>query len=266
MWGAIIGDLAGSIFEYEQHSKVSYVTVDKLIVDDSFYSDDTILTIAIYEAIRNGQDYEKVLREYGKRYLDYVPETRKTHFPTTFGGNFIRWIKGEVEGNSIGNGAMMRISGIGKMFDTEEEVVEQAMLATKPSHNSLEAIECARTVALFILYARQGYRRLEILEKLGIKSIEYKPFETFNKTCYETLNNCLYAIYDSINFEDAIKKVLNYGGDTDTNAAIVGAMAESLYGVPEYLVEKAKSKIPGIFTYVIEDSYIRKSRHFRRLK
>ena len=261
MWGAIIGDLAGSIYEYSQLKKVSAIHVQDLITEDSFYTDDTILTIAIYDAIKSGGSYEKSLRAFGQRYLSYIPDTKcKEHFSSVFGGRFIKWLDGKVDDKSIGNGAMMRISGVGNLFNTEKEVVENAMLATKPSHNTIEAIDCARTVALVIFYARMGYSKNRIREKLDLGTIEYKPFEHFNKTCYETLNNCLYAFFDSVNFEDAVKKVISYGGDTDTNGAIVGAMAEAFYGVPEHLINKARKKIPIFFSYALDDAYTRKTR------
>ena len=264
MWGAVIGDLAGSVYEYSQTKKIEPISVTDLITEDSFFTDDTILTVAIYDAIREGgePDYEKALKHYGNLYADHSPETTcRSHFHTYFGGNFVKWIKGEAPGNSIGNGAMMRISGVAKMFDTEEDVVKNAMLATIPSHHTTEAIDCARTVALIIFYARQGIKKEEIREKLDLGVIEYKPFYQFNKTCYDTLNNCLYALFESCNFEDAIRKVLAYGGDTDTNAAIVGSMAEAIYGVPEYLVNQARKKIPTVFSYILDDSYSQIIRH-----
>ena len=127
MWGAIIGDLAGSIYEYEQ----------------------------------------------------------------------------EKEGNSIGNGAMMRISPIGFMFNTEEEVIENSRLTTIPSHNTEEAINTAKTIALIIYYARIGLSKEEIIDKLNIK-LKFEPFKTFNYTCGTTIDNCLYALFTSDSFEESI--------------------------------------------------------------
>ena len=258
MWGAVIGDLAGSIFEYGQSKKVSSIEVKELITKDSFFTDDTILTCAIYDGIRYNNNYEVALRAYGKQYSNYKPNTTiEEIFPTTFGGRFAKWVNGEAKGDSIGNGAMMRISGIGKVFNTEEEVIRQAMRATKPSHNTIEAIDCSRTVALYIFYARQGLNKEKIQEKLGLENIQYRPFERFNKTCYETLSNCIYALNESNNFEEAIRKVISFGGDTDTNAAIVGGMAEALYGVPEYLVSQARKKIPRVFQSLLDEAYCR---------
>ena len=258
MWGTIIGDIAGSTHEIQQLRKISPVIPKQLITDESYYTDDTILTVAIYEAIKNHVDYETILRKYGKLYLDYVPNTNEPHFKSAFGSLFIKWLNKKSDGTSIGNGAMMRISPIGKMFDTEKDVVEQAMLATKPSHNSLEAIDCSRTVALVIFYARMGMPKDEIRSKIGFTTLQYRPFETFNKTCYETLENCLFATFESSNFEEAIRRVLSFGGDTDTNAAIVGGMAEALYGVPEYLITQARKKLPGFFKYFVDNAYSKK--------
>ena len=149
---------------------------------------------------------------------------------------------------------MMRISPVGYMFDSEKEVIKNATLATKPSHNSEEAIECSKIIALIIYYARQGWPKEEILRKLNIQ-LQYKPFQRFNTTCKETIDNCLYALFESNSFEESIKKVISFGGDTDTNACIVGAMAEAMYGVSPILIEKAKCKIPREFTDIIEKGY-----------
>lgn len=152
MWGAVIGDLAGSVYEYEQYKKVGLIPVNELITKDSFLTGNTILIIAVCDAIRSLVDYEGMLREYGNKYIKYRPQTSSEEiFPSAFGGYFVRWLKGENNGESIGNGAMMRISCIGKMFDTEEEVIHNVILATTPSHNTISAINCAKIVARVLL-------------------------------------------------------------------------------------------------------------------
>lgn len=149
---------------------------------------------------------------------------------------------------------MMRISPIGYMFDTEEDVLENAKLATIPSHNSKEAITDASIVALIIYYARVGYDKEQIMNKLNIK-LKYKPFEKFNATCKDTINNCLFALFESNSFEESIKKVISFGGDTDTNACIVGSMAEAMYGIESKLIEQAKEKLPLEFITILDDAY-----------
>lgn len=245
MYGAIIGDLAGSIYEYEQLNSVHSVKMGKIIENNAFYSDDTILTIAILDAILHNKNYAYYLRRYIEEYKRYKPHY-DPYFKSTFSPNLIKWSSSHTIGTSHGNGAMMRISPVGYMFDKEEEVIENAKLATIPSHNSKEAIDSATTVALIIFYLRKGKTLDEIFERLNIQP-KYVPFTKFNTTCEETIDNCLYVLYNSNSFEDAIGKTLLMGGDTDTNSAIVGSMAQSLYGVDEALIEQVNVKIPRGF-------------------
>lgn len=249
MYGAIIGDLAGSIYEYEQTKELKSKKVDKIIEENAFYSDDTILTIAIADAVLHDRNYEKYLREYVKKYIEYKPDF-SPYFKTAFSPSLIKWANGNNIGTSIGNGAMMRISPIGYMFDTKEEVIINSRLATIPSHNSNEAIDCATQIALIIFYLRKGLTLKEISDKLGIKT-NLIPFSRFNTTCAETIDNCLYILYNSNSFEDAIRKTIALGGDTDTNACIVGSMAEALYGIDNELIEHANSKLPKEFVKVL---------------
>ena len=242
MYGAIIGDLAGSIYEYDQTKQIKNIRVNNIIEDNSFYSDDTILTIAILDAIKNDRNYDK--------YLSYKPNF-SPYFNSTFSPGLIKWANGKRDNNSTGNGAMMRISPVGYMFNTEEDVIENAYLATIPSHNSKEAIECATKIALIIYYLRNNLSLDEIYRILNI-NIRYKPFNKFNTTCYETIDNCLYVLYYSNSFEDAIRKIIYLGGDTDTNACIVGSMVEAKYGVNNNLVTLADSKIPSEFKRILK--------------
>lgn len=253
MWGSIIGDLAGSIYEYNQSKGVSKIMIQELITKDSFFSDDTILTIAILDALLNNKDYNYYLKKYGKEYLDYKPNFAP-YFKTAFSPNFTKWIRSNEIGTSKGNGAMMRISSIGYLCRSEKEVIEEVKKATYPSHNSKEAIDCATTTALIIYLARKGYKKDEIIQKLNI-NYSYTDFKRFNTTCLETINNCLYALFTSNSFDESIKKVISYGGDTDTNACIVGGMAEALFGIDTKLIEQAKEKIPNEFVKKLELGY-----------
>ena len=180
MWGAIIGDIAGSIYEYEQMKKIKNINCKEIIPANGFFSDDTILTISIADAIINNKDYEETLKMYGKRYEDYKPN-HKPYFETIFSPGFMKWVNEEKEGSSIGNGAMMRISPIGYMFQSEQEVIKNAKLATVPSHNSEEAIKSSKIVALIIYYARMGMPKDEIIKKLNLE-IKYKEFRSEEHT------------------------------------------------------------------------------------
>ena len=245
MYGAIIGDLAGSVYEYDQIKKVKSVKMNNVIEDNAFFSDDTVLTIAIMDAIQNNKDYNYYLRKYIEEYKDYLPNFNP-YFNTLFSPNLIKWSENNYVGLSKGNGAMMRISPVGYLFDTEKEVIENAKYATMVSHNSEEAISSATTIALVIYYLRKGLTKEEVFKKLNLEK-KYIPFSKFNYTCSETMNNCLYAFYMSYSFEDAIRRTLLMGGDTDTNAAIVGSMAEAIYKIDEELIKKANDKLPKEF-------------------
>ena len=249
MFGSIYGDLAGSIYEFEQLKEIKSIDNGGYLSDKSFFSDDTILTVAICAAIKDDKDYDKYLRKYIIDYIDYKPDFHP-YFRSSFSPNLIKWAKSDLEGHSQGNGAMMRISPVGFLFDNEEEVIENSKLATIPSHNSEEAIDSATKIALIIFYLRKGYSKEEVFNMLDI-NVKYTPFKKFNTTCKETIDNCLYAFYYSNSFIDAMQKTLLMGGDTDTNCAIVGGMAEACYGIDETIIHDVNMKIPHKFVEVL---------------
>lgn len=144
---------------------------------------------------------------------------------------------------------MMRISPVGYLFNSKEDVIENAKLATIPSHNSKEAINSATIIAEIIYLARKGCPKKEIIKQLNL-NYSYSPFQKFNRTCYKTIDNCLYALFTSNSYEEAVIKVITFGGDTDTNACIVGSMAEALFGIDDMIIEQAKEKIPENFVQI----------------
>ena len=251
--GAIYGDKAGSIYEFEQFKSIKTINPHSLILPNSFYSDDTIETIAVIDAIVNNKDYEQTLREYILNNVEYRPNF-KPYFKNSFSPGTIKWAKGIGKNDSIGNGAMMRISPVGYLFNTEEEVVENARLATIPSHNSEEAIYCATTIALMIYYFKNGLNKEEVYKKLELQA-HYIPFTKFNMTCGTTIGNCLYAIYNSSSFEDAIRKTLVMGGDTDTNACVVGSVVEAIYGITNEQKLIAMKDLPSDYVKILKKVY-----------
>ena len=253
MLGAIYGDKAGSTYEFKQIKEIKPITTKKIILPNSFYSDDTIETIAVIDAIINNKDYEQTLREYILENIGYSPNFNP-YFKTSFSPGTIKWAKGIGRNDSIGNGAMMRISPVGYLFNSEEDVIDNAKLITVPSHNSKEAIESATIIALMIYYFRNGLTKEEVFKKMNLL-VKYEPFIKFNTTCKETLGNCLYAIYNSISFEDAIRKTLLMGGDTDTNCCIVGSVAESLYGMSEKQKKDAILGLPNEYVKILKRVY-----------
>ncbi len=253
MLGAIIGDLAGSIYEYGQVQKHSTVKIKNIIEDDAFFSDDTILTVAIADAILHGKDYAKTLKQYALKFQSQIPKN-VAYFKTMFSPNFLNWAKSNKIGSSHGNGAMMRISPVGNFFTTEEDVKKHARLATIPSHNSKEAVDCATKIALIIFYANQGLSKSEIIQKLDLK-IKKPDLKSFNYTCADTIDVCLFSLFESNSFPEAIEKAISFGGDTDTNACIVGSMAEAMFGIDEDLKQKALTKLPKEFVDVVDEFY-----------
>lgn len=253
MLGAIIGDLAGSVYEFEQFTKVKPIKINKLIEEDSFFSDDTILTIAIADAIINNVSYESKLKEYALKYVNKVPQDTP-YFPTMFSQGFTNWANGNTKGGSNGNGAMMRVSPVGYLFNTEDEVIKNAKLATVPSHNTEEAISAARIVALIIFYSRQGLSKKDIVNKLDLK-IKKPKITEFNYTCSSTIDCVLYSWFKANSFEDSIRLAISFGGDTDTNACIVGSMTEAMYGIDEKIKQAALKKLPADFVKILNKSY-----------
>lgn len=253
MIGAIIGDLAGSIYEYNQFTTVKPISCNNLIENNAFFSDDTILTIAIADAILTNQNYEEKLKYWARKYENHKPNVTP-YFEKIFSPNFIKWVNGTSIGNSCGNGAMMRISPIGYYFNNEKDIIENTILATKPSHNSEEAITHATTVALIIYYARNKLSKEEIINKLKL-NIKKPHITKFNYTCKDTIDICLYSLFTANSFEESIKLSLSFGGDTDTNACIVGSMAEAMFGIDDNLKKSALSKLPIEFTEIIDKFY-----------
>lgn len=249
MYGSVIGDLAGSIYEYDQLKKVKPVKMDKVIPDNAFYSDDTILTVAICEAALNGGDYATYLRKYIKEYSNYHPNF-SPYFKSPFSPNIMKWANSSDIGTSLGNGAMMRISPIGYLFDTEEKVIKEAALATIPTHNSKEALSAATIIALMIFYFRKGLSKKEVYDLLNLSTV-YRPFVHFNTPCKETLSNVLYVIFYSTSFSDAVRLTLLMGGDTDTNLSIVASVCEALYGISDDLIKEAEARIREDFSRIL---------------
>lgn len=253
MLGAIIGDLAGSIYEFDQVKKHKNIEIKNIIEHNSFYSDDTILTIAIADAIINQKDYGETLKKYVIKYGNQLPEGIE-YFKTMFSPGFMAWAKKNEQGSSFGNGAMMRISPVGYLFNNEEDIIKNAYLATAPSHNTKEAVNSATKIALIIFYSRKGLSKEEIIKKLGLE-IKKPKIDKFNYTCSDTIDICLYSLFNSNTFDDSIRLAISFGGDTDTNACIVGSMAEAMYGISEDLKQKALEKLPKEFIEILNKCY-----------
>ncbi len=231
MIGAIAGDVIGSIYEWDNIKTKQFELLDQ----DCFFTDDSVLTIALADAILNQQDYASVMKSYYRRYPD-----------AGYGGRFHRWAQSEASQpyNSWGNGAAMRISPVGFAFDSLDEVLANAEKYTAVTHNHPEGIKGAQATAAAIFLARKGGTKQEIKEyvtttfgyDLSKTLEEIRPTYQFNESCQQTVPEAITAFLESDDFEDAIRNAISLGGDSDTLACITGGIAEAFYGsVPDFI-------------------------------
>ena len=231
MIGAIAGDVIGSIYEWDNIKTKQFELLDQ----DCFFTDDSVLTIALADAILNQQDYASVMKSYYRRYPD-----------AGYGGMFHRWAQSEASQpyNSWGNGAAMRISPVGFAFDSLDEVLANAEKYTAVTHNHPEGIKGAQATAAAIFLARKGGTKQEIKEyvtttfgyDLSKTLEEIRPTYQFNESCQQTVPEAITAFLESDDFEDAIRNAISLGGDSDTLACITGGIAEAFYGsVPDFI-------------------------------
>lgn len=243
MIGAIIGDIVGSRFEFDEQPKDNFELFRPKPQCD--YTDDSLMTIAVADAILNGKSYQDKLHEWGRRY----PNPKGA-----YGGMFAQWLADDhpKPQNSWGNGAAMRIAPVGWLFDDYHEVLQQAQQCTICSHMHKEAIRGAQCVAAVIYWLRTGRITKEGLETAVERSFGYEipPLRDiykigmqghFDSSCQETVPWALRCFLESSSFEDAIRKAVMARGDTDTKACICGAIAEAYYDVPDHLYNKACS-------------------------
>lgn len=274
MYGAIIGDLAGSLYEYLEfvdslnkdinlERRLSIFDNDDLVHIDPFYSDDTILTIAILDSVLNNISYDINLKKYCRNYLDYRPDVDK-YFKTAFSPNFIKWSKGETEGISSGNGSLMRISSIPYLFNDEEKIIEEAYKATTPSHNSKESLLSVKVLCLIIHYLKNNSNKNKVIEEVASsygynynQSITYlQNNNRFTGSSKKSLELALSAVYHTSSFDDAIKVAISFGGDTDTVGAITGSIAEQIYGIENKYIEIIDKKLPPEFVRMLKSGKI----------
>ena len=243
MIGAIIGDIVGSRFEFNNYRKKDF----ELFTSDCFPTDDSIMTVAVGAAILEcGGDYT----DLSERAIKCMQELGRPYPDCGFGGNFFYWIYSENPKpyNSFGNGAAMRVSGAGFAARTPDEAKELARKVTAVSHNHPEGMKGAEAVAVAIYLARHGKTKDEIKAYIGDNYYktdftldEIRPTYEFNETCQNTVPQAFAAFFEANGFEDTIRNAISIGGDSDTLAAIAGGIAEAFYGVPLPLRAKAES-------------------------
>lgn len=256
MLGAIIGDVVGSYYEvlevkeiknghrsYEERIKILDQNTP-LFTNNSSVTDDSILTFAIFKAIKENKPYEEMLKYYAKEEIDLGKDM---YGRSRFGKGFVEWVNGNTQGTSYGNGASMRISPVGYLFDTLEEVKQETYKATIPSHNHEESILCAEAVSTSIFLLRNGMSKEELKEyieknyfKLDYDLEDLRRNYKFSSKSINSVPQAIFAFLESNSFEETIRNAISIGGDTDTIACIAGSLAESYYGIPEDLLEQVK--------------------------
>lgn len=254
MIGAIIGDIAGSRFEFNNHRSKIF----ELFADSCEPTDDSIMTIAAAKAI---METEKIKNASGlskneyyslleKMAIKYMQEIGRKYPNCGYGGSFAWWIfsSNPKPYNSFGNGAAMRVSPAGFAACTENEARELSRAITVITHNHPEGIKGAEAVAVSIFMARKGSTKEQIRKKitdsyytLDFTIDEIRDTYQFNETCQGSVPQSIEAFLESDGFEDAVRIAVSAGGDSDTLAAITGSIAQAYYGVPEVLENKALS-------------------------
>ena len=247
MLGAIIGDIIGSRFEFNNTSDYKF----ELFTKESNFTDDTICTIAIADAIVSGKSYRDSVLEWCRKY---------PHPMGGYGASFARWIASDNPQpyNSFGNGAAMRVAPVAYAFDDLKEIKKQAELTAVISHNHPEGIKGAVAVAhgIYILRTTHDLRKFSIaMQKYYPDFVQVQPTGKFDETCQGTVPLCLHAILVSYGFEDAIRNAISYGGDSDTIGAIVGSLAEAMWRVPKGISDKVFDMLPTDMLDVIGDFF-----------
>lgn len=266
MLGAMIGDIAGSKYEFNNTFDYDF----EMFGGGCDFTDDTICTVAVADAILNGRSYQESLLDWCRRY----PSPKGA-----YGGRFAGWIRSldPQPYNSFGNGSAMRVSPVAWLFDDLSQVLEEAEKTALPTHNHPEGIKGAKAVAHAIWLFRKSRfseesKDSENEETKGLKNENakaskdenetiqgfmsiarsyYEDFDTrvypkgkFDETCMDAVPLSFYLLSQASSFEDAIRLAISHGGDSDTIGAIVGSIAEARFGIPQEMKEKALNYLP----------------------
>jgi ADP-ribosyl-[dinitrogen reductase] hydrolase len=236
MIGAIIGDIVGSRFEFHNTNRYNFT----LFTPECNFTDDTICTVAIADAIKTGKSYKQSLLDWCHKYPNPMGG---------YGGGFLQWLRSDDPQpyNSYGNGAAMRVSPVAWAYNTLEEVLCEAENTAIVTHNHPEGIKGAKCVAHAIYHLRMtkdidGLKDVVNQYYPGFSEVEY-PRGVFDESCQGTVPLCCKLVLNSRSFEDAIRQAISYGGDSDTIGAIVGSMAEAIWGIPDYIVQEAAKNL-----------------------
>lgn len=258
MYGAIIGDIVGSRFEFDRGPKSREF---KLLTKDNDFTDDTVMTTAVAEALLNagldaGEEEVKAeliksMKKWGKKYPN-----------AGYGARFIHWVltKEAEPYGSYGNGSAMRVSAAGWLYDTIERTREVARWTAEVTHNHPEGVKGAESLAAAIFMARNGasiedievYIREEFGYDLSESLDDIRPTYHHVEDCMRTMPQAFECFLESESYESALRNVIYIGGDTDTLCAIAGALAEAFWGIPISILQEACDYIPEDIAEVID--------------
>ena len=255
MIGAIVGDVVGSRFEFNNIKTKEF----ELITDRSEYTDDSVLTIAVMDIMNSGDiSYENCVKTMQKW-------ARKYPF-AGYGCKFVYWkdMTNPHPYNSCGNGSAMRVSAVGWFSKSEEDVIKFSDAVTKITHNHPEGLKGAEVTAMCIYKALHGATKEELKQYIISKYPEVADFdyEELKKTyyhgaeiCQVTVPQALYCFLISSNFEDCLRTTISIGGDCDTTSAISCAIAEAFYKkIDKDLINKVRNKLTKEMLEVIDSA------------
>ena len=248
MLGAIAGDIIGSVFENNPIKS----TIFPLFIQYSHFTDDSVLTVAIAYSILNQVDYVSSLKNFARK------------FPNAgYGLSFYQWMQSSdtQSYNSWGNGSAMRVSPVGFAFDNVETVMHEAQKSAAVTHSHPEGIKGAQATALAIYLARHGAGKLQIRKTIADRFgydfertlDEIRPTYDFDVSCQGSVPESLLSFFESVDYEDAVRKAISLGGDTDTMACIAGGIAQAYYRkIPARIIKEVRARLPEEFLLIID--------------
>ncbi len=256
--GAILGDVIGSRFEFDRGG---WSKEFQLFTKDSTPTDDTIMTIAVANALlRLGEDADE--EQVKNTVTAYMQKWGRKYPNAGYGAKFIHWIFAEDPQpyGSFGNGSAMRTSSVGWLYDDLDRTRQVARWVAEVSHNHPEGVKGAECTATVIWMARNGFCKedikqavTEIFEYDISRSVdELRPFHEHIETCMDSMPKALASFFEGEDFEDVIRNAISLGGDTDTLGAIAGAMAEAFYPIPHNILDDLHWAIPSQISKVVE--------------
>ena len=264
MYGAILGDIIGSPYEFDQGNKSKTFP---LFSQKSTYTDDTVMTIAVAEAFMDAPDDDVIIRQ---RLIETMHRYGRMYPDAGYGGRFAMWLflDGTEPYNSFGNGSAMRVSSVAWLYDDLDTIRRMARLSAEVTHNHPEGIKGAEATASAIFLARTGSSKAAIKAyiedqfdyNLSRSCDEIRPDYYHVESCQETVPEAIAAFLEGDSFEDVIRTAVSLGGDCDTLTCIAGAIAEGFYGVPEELKKECHNRLPEQLWSVLRrfDDYLKR--------